>query len=66
MLHLFSQKHRREVYGLSDNSGLVYTPRKLLVVFSYKKKNPYDLTERKYNNLKEVYAFKFSKETLVS
>ena len=37
-----------------------------LLYLVIKKKNPYDLTQRKYNNLKEVYAFKFSKETLVS
>ena len=50
---------------LSDNSGLVYTPRQLHVVFSYKL-NLLRPDRETYHNLKEVYSFEFSTESSVS
>ena len=50
---------------LSDNSGLVYTPRNLHVVFSYKL-NLLRPDRENYHNLKEVYSFEFSTESSVS
>ena len=47
---------------LSDNSGLVYTPRQLHVVFSYKL-NLLRPDRENYHNLKEVYSFEFSTES---
>ena len=46
-------------FSHSDNSGLVYTPRQHVVVFSYKWSN-FSLHPPKYHDLKEVYAFEFS------
>ena len=50
---------------LSDNSGLVYTPRQLHVVFSYKLNLLWPAKEN-YHNLKEVYSFEFSRKSSVS
>ena len=50
---------------LSDNSGLVYTPGQLHVVFSYKI-NLLRPDRENYQNLKEVYSFEFSKASSVS
>ena len=50
---------------LSDNSGLVYTPRQLHVVFSYKL-NVLRPNRENYHNLKEVYSFEFNTQSSVS
>ena len=47
---------------LSDNSGLVYTPRQLHVVFTYLLRPD----RENYHNLKEVYSLEFSTESSVS
>ena len=52
-------------FGLSENSGLVYTPRRLHLLISYKL-NLFGRHKQKYPNLKEVYAFEFRKESSVS
>jgi len=44
-----------------DNSGLVYTPRPLQDVFSYKL-NLLRPDRENYHNLKEVYSFELSKK----
>ena len=50
---------------LPENSGLVYTPRQLHVVFRYKL-NLLRPDRENYTNLKEVYSVEFSKESSVS
>ena len=50
---------------LLENSGLVYTPRQLHVVFGYKL-NLLRPDRENYTNLKEVYSVEFSKESSVS
>ena len=60
MLHLSFQWFWCEFIRHADNSGLVYTPRQH-VVFSYKL-SKFSPQAPKYNNLKKVYAFEFSKQ----
>ena len=50
---------------LPENSGLVYTPRQLHVVFRYKL-NLLRPDRENYTNLKEVYSVEFSEESSVS
>ena len=54
-----------EFCALSEYSGLVYTPTQRHVVFSYKL-NLLRCNSKKNQNLKEVYPFKFRKESSVS
>ena len=49
------------IFRHSDKSGLVYTPRQH-VLFSYKLNKFSSHPPPKYHNLKEVYAFEFSKQ----